>query len=148
MIILSPRLSTRECTRPAPLAITHNAGGNQPDVQQQGREPALPLERGGRQGLSGRFLGLSSCPIPPALKFLDPRRLAPAGFGACWWTVPPCAISPAFLVSDFLTSSQAHEGCSSGQNAVPSVLSLEILTPSLEFLLKMSVPEPSSLGLL
>lgn len=29
----------------AHLAITHNAGGSQPDVQQQGREPSLPLER-------------------------------------------------------------------------------------------------------
>lgn len=62
---------------------------------------------GGRQGLSGRFLGLSSCPISPAPKFLDPRLLAPAGFGAYLRTVLPCAVSPAFLASAFLASSQA-----------------------------------------
>lgn len=30
---------------PAHLAITHNAGGNQPDRQQPWRELSLPLER-------------------------------------------------------------------------------------------------------
>lgn len=40
----SAAVEQRKC-RPAHLAITHNAGGNQPDTQQLGRELSLPLER-------------------------------------------------------------------------------------------------------
>lgn len=46
VIILSPTQAQHKRMCPlSPLTITHNASGNQPDVHQRGREPALPLER-------------------------------------------------------------------------------------------------------
>lgn len=134
MIITWSQAQHRKCARPAHLAITHNAAGNQPDVQQQGREPALPWS-GRKRGSFWNILGPIFLPSPSSPQVLRTEITCHSG---CWSMLvdsfyPRClpCISGLGLSgirsSSFLPQSVC-KGCSSVQNVVSVALFLETLS--------------------